>query len=234
MKILLSLAFLLFLIPGLAAEERLRVLILSGQNNHDWQKTTPRLRQILEHSGRFVVEVTNQPQDLTPTAVSGFDVLLSDWNTFGSPSVTNWSRIARLALLDFVRRGGGFALVHAGGSSFYDWPEYQQIAGAWWQMDQTSHGPPHEFLVEPTPGHPITRGVRPFKTKDELWVKPGVHPEANVIARAEGQPIAITTSLGKGRGFALLLGHSHTFMDTRGFQQLLVNGVAWSAGKTVP
>lgn len=216
---------------ALGAGDGLKVLILSGQNNHDWPKTTPRIRQILAKSGKFIVEVTGHPEQLTPARLAKFDAVLSDWNTFGKPAVTNWPDTARSALVDFVKSGKGFVVVHAGGSSFYDWPEYQQIAGAYWDMGKTSHGPPHEFLVEPDPNHPITRDVRPFKTKDELWVNPGVHADAKVIARAEGNPLAMTTTFGKGRGFALLLGHSADFMETPGFQQLLVNGVAWAANR---
>ena len=39
-----------------------------------------------------------------------------------------------------------------------------------------------------------------------LWLKPGVHPAAQVLATGDGQTLAVATSLGQGRGFALLLG----------------------------
>lgn len=39
----------------------IKVLILDGQNNHDWVTTTPMLRQILENTGRFVVDVSTTP-----------------------------------------------------------------------------------------------------------------------------------------------------------------------------
>jgi len=38
-----------------AAEAPLHVLILSGENNHDWRETTPKLKSILTASGRFAV-----------------------------------------------------------------------------------------------------------------------------------------------------------------------------------
>src|SRR5882724_10926261 len=46
-----------------AAKEssKIRVLIIDGQNNHDWAATTPLLKQILEESGRFAVEVSTSP-----------------------------------------------------------------------------------------------------------------------------------------------------------------------------
>lgn len=40
---------------------RLRVLIVDGQNNHAWASTTPLLKRILEESGRFTVDVSTAP-----------------------------------------------------------------------------------------------------------------------------------------------------------------------------
>ena len=39
----------------------IRLLIVDGQNNHDWQATTPYLRRILEASDRFSIEVATAP-----------------------------------------------------------------------------------------------------------------------------------------------------------------------------
>ncbi|HWQ92835.1 MAG TPA: hypothetical protein VN673_14255, partial [Clostridia bacterium] len=50
----------------------LRVLILSGQNNHNWRETTPRLRMILESEGRFTVEISEQPEHLTNVALEPY------------------------------------------------------------------------------------------------------------------------------------------------------------------
>ena len=38
----------------------LKVMILSGMNNHDWQNTTPALESIYEESGRFDVTTINR------------------------------------------------------------------------------------------------------------------------------------------------------------------------------
>ncbi|MFK7777209.1 MAG: ThuA domain-containing protein, partial [Gimesia sp.] len=43
------------------SDEKLSVLLIDGQNNHQWQKTTPLLKKILENSGRFEVEVSTTP-----------------------------------------------------------------------------------------------------------------------------------------------------------------------------
>lgn len=44
-----------------APSDRIKVLIVDGQNNHQWATTTPMLRKILEGSGRFSVDVATSP-----------------------------------------------------------------------------------------------------------------------------------------------------------------------------
>lgn len=212
-----------------AAEAPLRVLIFSGQNNHDWKTTTPKIQDILASSGRFSVEVTELPGQFDAAAGAKHDVVLSNWNAWGkNPDI--WPESARKAYIDFIRGGKGLVIVHAGSSSFYDWEEYQQAAGASWKLGQTGHGKPHGFRVEAAdPQHPVMRGLAPFLTTDELWRKPGVHPGAKVLASGDGEPVALATELGKGRGFTLLLGHSAAFMENEGFQALLLRGTEWAA-----
>ena len=69
--------------PTRAAEPVLRVLILSGQNNHNWRETTPKLKSILESGGRFSVDFTEHPERCDAATFKKYDVLLSNWNTFG-------------------------------------------------------------------------------------------------------------------------------------------------------
>lgn len=227
-----------------AAEPVLRVLVFSGQNNHNWRATTPKLKSILESSGRFTVDVTEHPEICNAAALQKYDVLLSNWNTFGNPVVTNWPPAVRAAFLDFVRSGKGFVSVHAGSSSFDDWPEYQQIAGGAWKIGQTGHGPPHEFTVKLVgSNHLLTRGLTNFLTTDELWHRPALQTNIEVLATAfsapewkgtgKEEPIAFTAKFGEGRGFNLLLGHDAQAMDAAGFRQLLQRGTEWAASGKV-
>ena len=51
--------------PVLSAETqsqpKLKVLIVDGQNNHAWQRTTPILKAALESAGLFAVDVATSP-----------------------------------------------------------------------------------------------------------------------------------------------------------------------------
>lgn len=47
---------------GADAQGKIRVVIIDGQNNHDWRATTPIMQKALEASGRFAVTVATSPQ----------------------------------------------------------------------------------------------------------------------------------------------------------------------------
>src|SRR5262249_44774982 len=53
--------------PGQAKEaKKIKVLIIDGQNNHNWRATTPVMKKALEDSGRFTVDVATSPERLHP------------------------------------------------------------------------------------------------------------------------------------------------------------------------
>ncbi|MEI6278021.1 MAG: ThuA domain-containing protein [Verrucomicrobiae bacterium] len=238
----ISLAFLTVCCK--AEEKPLRILIFSGQNNHNWKLTTPELQKILTQNSRFTVDVTEHPETCTAESLAHYDVLLSNWNTFGNKAaVKEWPPKMREAFLNFVRDGGGFVVVHAGGASFADWADYQKIIGGTWGKN-TGHGPAHTFrVIAREPAHPIVRGVAPFETTDELWHRMVVQPDMTVIATAfsaldkrgtgKDEPVAMVTDYGKGHGFNLVLGHNPEAMRSVGFQQMLLRGVEWAGTGTV-
>ncbi len=58
---LIALGCVLSSVSLASAEDKLKVLLIDGQNNHSWQQTTPILKWSLEDSGRFVVTVSSAP-----------------------------------------------------------------------------------------------------------------------------------------------------------------------------
>ena len=233
--------------PAAQGAGPLKVLLLSGANNHNWKATTPALKKILEDSKRFVVTVTNDPSaSLAEPALGQYDVIVSNWAGFPKMTARQWGPKGEKAFLEFIRAGKGFALFHAACASFHTWPEFQQISGATWGK-RTGHGRQHAFDVTVTdPNHPITQGMKAFRTTDELWHRMQAHPDRHVLCTAfsaknqggsgQAEPVAFTTKLGKGRGFNLVLGHGVPHMQTVPWMTLMLRGTEWAAtGKvTVP
>ena len=231
-----------------AAEPKLRVLLLSGANNHDWKQTTPAIKATLEETGRFSVDVEEKVATLKPAALDPYEVILSDFNTFGQdPSVQVWDAAMKKAFIDHLQKGHGLVIVHAGSSGFYDWPEFQKLACGSWQA-ATSHGPIQVDRIHFSDvKSPITAGLQPFWIRDEFWKDVGVAPGASALAYVASLTtptkdggktanILFTTEVGGARGFAIFLGHDTTAMKNTAWRSLLQRGTEWAAtGKvTIP
>jgi type 1 glutamine amidotransferase len=194
---LLALATLTLTLSAPAAD-KLKVLIVDGQNNHKWDITTPVLKDALESSGAFTVEVSTTPPKNSPAEAwkdwhptfSNYAAIISNYN--GEP----WPVTVRGSFDNYVKGGGGFVSIHAANNSFPEWAEYNQMigVGGWGGRNETSgpwlyvkdgklfrdtskgnggaHGPQHEFIVEiQNTAHPVTRGLpkRWMHAKDELY-----------------------------------------------------------------
>lgn len=192
----LSTALLVF--PAFAADSPLKALLVTGQNNHKWEITTPVLKNALESSGAFSVVITTAPaKDSDPEAwkswnpaFADYDVVVSNYNG------ELWPESVRKSFEDYVSSGGGFVPVHAANNSFGDWPAYNEMigVGGWGGRNEKSgpwlyvkdgklfrdtspgkggaHGNQHAFVVEiQDREHPITQGLpkRWLHTTDELY-----------------------------------------------------------------
>ncbi|MHC4266014.1 MAG: ThuA domain-containing protein [Planctomycetota bacterium] len=220
-------------------KNRLKVLILSGMNNHGWQETTVALESLYRDSGHFNVVTIQSPSMLTEEMLSEFDVVVSNWTNYPSEQRV-WGDQAENALIDFVRNGKGFVVVHAACVCFHDWQDFQKIVGATWKEDITDHGDPHTFQVMIEDNHhPITEGLEPFRIHDELWHRMEVQPGTHILCRAysdpeqggtgHNEPLVFTTSFGKGRGFNLVLGHDTNAMANPSWKHLMLRGTEWAA-----
>lgn len=168
---------------------RLKVLIVTGQNNHDWVHTTPAMKQILEGSGRFAVDVsTTPPKNKQPDTEEQWkkwrpdfkacNVVLLDYNG------QDWPEEVRAAFTDYISNGGGLVVVHGADNPFPKWKEFNEMIGVggwggrneksgpmlYWQDGKIvrdmspggggTHGPQAEFVVDTrVADHPITQGL---------------------------------------------------------------------------
>jgi len=233
------LAVFVVLLPGAAqAAAPLRVLLLSGSNNHDWKTTTPMLVKVLEGSGAFTVKVTENPASCSSDTLKDCDVVVSNWNNFPSQERA-WGPAFEKALLDFVKAGKGFVVVHAASACLPTWKEFQQLVGATWGK-KTGHGDYHKFPVTAVePEHPVTRGLKGFTIVDELWHRMPKQPSAQVLCRAwsapeqrgtgANEPVVFANQFGQGRCFNLVLGHDVAAMENVGWRLLMLRGTQWAA-----
>ena len=220
---------------------KLRVLILSGLNNHDWRSTTPVIKTMFTDCARFgTVDVTEDPASLDARTLARYDVLVNNWTPYPDTRRT-WRPETEAAFLDFVRKGGGFVVIHAAACSFQVWPEFQQLIALTWKSNYTAHGTYHTFKVSVEDGvHPIAQGLSDFYTTDELYhqmvqiVPQPLHVVFKAFsAKGEAgtgkyEPVLVCTELGRGRGVNLVLGHDAAAMGA-GFRTVLLRSAEWAA-----
>ena len=189
-------------------------------------------------SGAFEVTYCRTADDiarmLAPSALTGIDAIVFA-NTTGSLPVPNLT-----ALLDWIRRGRGFAGIHSAADTFHDEPAYLDMLG----NEFLTHG--NQTAVEATvetPSHPASMplGLR-FRIFDEIYKFTRANrgtvtmllsldrqpddgaPEAG---QAADLPLAWAKSYGQGRVFYTALGHREDVWQNPLYQQHLLGGIRW-------
>lgn len=198
-----------------------------------------------------------------PTAFDNADAVFFFADGGAGHPVLQSNRLAQIDAL--AKRGVGIACLHyavevpkeKGGPQFLDWMggyfEPHWSVNPHWTLAQT----------ELASGHPITRGVNPFETKDEWYyhmrfkepaegltmILTAVPPDAtreppdgshsnNPTVRAnKGAREALAWAYerpGGGRGFGCTGAHFHANWADNDFRTLMLNALAWTAGLDVP
>ena len=218
------------------ADQKIRVLILSGSNNHEWKATSAVLQTIFDKQDCFVADLTVRPDTLTYSSLQHYHVVVSNWNSWPENGL-RWPGPAEEGLLRFIREGGGMVFFHASSSVFYEWPEFRQISTASWE-EQTHHGKmaPVQVTIQ-NQDHPVTKGLSGFVVFDELWIDARQNSVFQILGQASGQPAIMVGDYGKGRIFhtilghdaRTILGHDARSMRNTGFRTLLARGTQWAA-----
>jgi uncharacterized protein len=231
---------------------KIRALIITGQNGHDWRATTPVLRKLLEDTGRFEVRVTEEFRGAGPETLAPYDVVILNYYDSNRPEL-RWGERADTALLDFVRSGKGVVVYHFSTAAFNGWQEYEKLCGGNWRPEHGHHSARHDFTVDiKDKEHPITRGMPASfpQLNDELYANLKWQPEGayHLLATAWDdharykpgekqpipgtgldQPMLWTVNYGKGRVFVTALGHDADAMKSAGFAASLTRGTEWAA-----
>ena len=170
------------------APAKIQVLVVTGQNGHNWRSTTPALRKQLEDTGRFEVRVTEEFRGAGPETLKPYDVVILNYYDKRNPDL-RWGERAENALLDFVRSGKGLVVYHFSTAAFDGSTEFEKMSAGNWRPNNGHHSDRHDFTVKVVdPDHPITRGLpQTFAIpNDELYANLRWQPQGtyHVLATA--------------------------------------------------
>ena len=190
-----------------------KVLLLSGQNNHDWQRTTPLIEDILKETGLFDVELSIAPPsgaepevwDIWRPNFVQYDVILD--NYFGDP----WPQPVQNKFMSYIASGGTCLILHAANNAFKGWEPYEKMVGLLWRDStygerlyydesgdmirvpvgegpEAGHGKVHDWpITTRDENHPIMKGVPAvwMHAHDELYHgQRGPAKNMNILATA--------------------------------------------------
>jgi len=158
----------------------LKALIVTGQSSqyHNWKVSSPILKQLLEQTGLFQVDVAASPQqggDMAnfKPAFADYNVIVLDYEG------DDWPQETKAAFVEYVKSGGGVVIFHSTNNAFPGWTEFNEIIGlgGWGERDER-WGPMVRFrdgkvVFDNTPGK---AGSHPPKQDFQITVRDSNHP----------------------------------------------------------
>lgn len=227
------------------AADKVNVLIIDGQNNHDWKATTPVIKKILLDTDRFNVDVlTSPPQKAPKEAWDNFKPDFSKYKVvFSNYNGESWPDEVNKALEKYMQDGGGLVILHAANNSFGGWAEFSKMCGLCWQGNNfgdritvdddgkmvrtpkgqgpgAGHGAnwPYEVQVRDK-DHPVTKGM-PAKwmhASDELYHgQRGPAENMHILCTAFSKSDKGGTGANEPMVFTVAYGKGRVFVDMLG------------------
>lgn len=193
--IMLMLLFSFHWFASPATEKPLKILIVDGYSNHNWQLNTALICGILGPTGLFDLSISTAPptiespdwDDWRPN-FSAYDVVIQTCNDIsGGPT---WPDEVKISFENYILEGGGVFIYHSANNAFADWEAYNRIIGIGWRNADygtalevgengeiirippgegqgTGHGPRVDAQINRLGNHPIHEGLpRKWMTPD--------------------------------------------------------------------
>ena len=209
-----------------------QIVIVTGQDviYHNWKKSAPVLKAELAKDRRLAVTVVEDLKFLDSPDLKHFDAVVMHFrNTSDRAGMKEYQNLEK-----FVRAGGGLMVVHWACAAFENIPDFVKLAGRVCNRKLHIHDPRRVFRVDIADReHPITKGLAPFETDDELYTcldgTPSIHVLATAVSKVDNKPhpMAFILEYGKGRVFHTPLGHDARAIATKGTSELFRRGAAW-------
>ena len=225
-------------------------------------QTSPKKVLYLTHSAGYQHEVVPLSMQLLPEIgkKNGFDVVATKDLAFLLPqSLKSYDAVVfyttgelpigdadKANLLAWVKSGKGFAGIHSATDTFYQWPEYGEMIGGYfdnhpWHEEITAkiedaRSPATRHFAGPT--WILTDEIYQFRhwdrSKRHVLLSldtTSVDLKAKGVKRTDGDfALAWTSMTGKGRVFYTALGHRPEVWQSPEYQAHLAGGIRWILG----
>jgi type 1 glutamine amidotransferase len=180
---------------------------------------------------------------LTPEYIKSFDAIVL--YTTGELPMDDTQKAA---LVDFVKDGGALIGIHSATDTFYEWPAYKEMMGAYFKTHGVNDKPVTIRVLDKK--HPATRMLGDeWVIADEIYLfrQPVPRDKFHILleidtaktadlAAHKMEPgktydVAWCREYGKGRVFYTSLGHRKDVWENPKYQAHLLGGIQWALGR---
>ncbi|HAK79458.1 MAG TPA: cytochrome C [Runella sp.] len=243
-KLFLKTAFLLFFANALFAQSKLNVLVFSktAAFRHESIGAGKKALGKMAQEKGFGVSFTEDATQFTELNLKKFNAVVF-LNTTGD--VLNNEQ--QTAFERYIQAGGGYVGIHAATDTEYDWPWYNQLAGAWFldHPSTPSNVQKGKFIVT-LKNHWATKGMPDeFERTDEFYAFKDISPKINVVLKideksyiggknGDNHPMSWYQEFEGGRSFYTAMGHTDETYAEPLFLNHVWAGIQYAAGGDAP
>lgn len=251
--------------PSSPVRNSRKIVLIAGEKSHppgthEYVKTVRLLKAMLDHCQvpglRTEVHLHGWPEPEQTLDDADLIFFVSDGRDGNLFSDVPFMTPERIQVMEKqMKRGCSLALLHFSNFASYAYGQklLEWTGGYYDWEDATGKYRTYSALkiLEadvrlPSPEHPISRGVKPFRINDEFYYNlrfrendPRLTPILEVPA-LQGRPpqgnlVAWALQRADGsRGFCATFNHFYTNWENPDYRKLLLNGLVWAAGAEVP
>lgn len=243
-KLFLKTAFLLFFANALFAQSKLNVLVFSKTaafRHQSIEAGKKALAKMAQEKG-FGVSFTEDATQFTELNLKKFNTVVflnTTGDVLNNEQQTYFER--------YIQAGGGYVGIHAATDTEYDWPWYNQLAGAWFldHPSTPSNVQKGKFIVA-MKNHWATKGMPDeFERTDEFYAFKDISPKINVVLKideksyiggknGDNHPMSWYQEFNGGRSFYTAMGHTDETYAEPLFLNHIWAGINYTAGGDAP
>jgi type 1 glutamine amidotransferase len=239
MKIFYSaflLAFSFFIFSAATTRDKPTILIFCKTNgfHHSCIPTgIAAIKKLGEENG-FSVDATDDSLSFTDNNLKRYAALV-----FLCPTGKVFGPDQEAALKNYIGQGGGWVGIHSATDCEYNWPWYNQLAGAYFK----SHPAQQEAkLIIINKNHPATAGMPDTWTRKDEWYNfKDLSPDVTVLIKIDegsykggengaNHPMSWFHQFDGGRAFYTEMGHTEESWSDPVYLKHILGGIKWAMG----